>query len=510
MKKTTLHLLISFAFLFLTISLAKAQDYKLFNSGQVYTFNSGDVYQFNPQAYLNVYSWSEIKETRFDSITSSSGDTLFFPFHTWIDTTDINDTVIACGIKNGPSWMGNSIRELASGTTWLFNFANDSIRIDQLASFGQSWTMMSLAGGGSITATVDSLFLITIAGITDSVKQIKLTALDSLGAINIFHALHQKSLWISKSNGLFRALSFRDLPQYAQLNRIEPIPIATFGDIYNFDIGDEFEYYNLYSSAFGTMSPPSYTYYHILSKWYSAAMDSVFYAREVRAKSIQQNPTPPPLYTEVFTYSTDTVYYTNLNTFLYTEVPEQNSFQHLIQYNYFGVYSLNLDTSQFFGRPVYGEIGGFYDVIDSCIQFNNFEPIFYTSQVATGLGSTLNSSDFRSQGGYLSESSLIWYHKGSEIFGNYVSVILGIEEQNKQNAVVIFPNPTPNLCSLLLDTKSYNSITLFSISGEKLKVWNKPGTLTRVDLSEFLPGAYFFSLSGPAGIIVKKIIKLQD
>lgn len=510
MKKTTLRLILPIVIVLLTISLAKAQDYKLFNSGQVYSFNSGPAYQINQQAFLNTYSWSTIKETRFDSIMSSSGDTLFYPFHTWRDTSDLNDTVYACGIKNGPSWMGYSIHELTSGTTWLFNFDNDSIRIDQLASFGQSWTMMSLAGGGSISATVDSLFITTVAGITDSVKQIKLTALDSVGGINALHALHQKTIWISKSNGLFRALSFRELPQHAQLNRIAPIPMATFGDIYNFDIGDEFEYYNFCSDAFGHFTPPGYTYYKIISKWNNLAMDSVFYEREVRTKTFQPNPTPPPLYNEVFTYTTDTVSYTNLSTPLYTEVPEQNTIQHLIPYNYFGVYFFGSDTAQFFGRPVYGEIGGFYDVIDSCIQFNNFEPIFYHEKIATGLGKTLSSSDFRSHGNNYCESSLIWYHKGSEIFGNYVSVITGIENPNNQNAVVIYPNPSRNQCSLMLDPKSYNSIELFSAKGEKLKVWNKPGTITVVDLSEFSAGAYFFSIKGPAGILVKKIIKLQD
>ena len=455
---------------------------------------------------MNRYSQSQLKTAKIDSVIPHPNGTLLYPFHTWMDTGAFQ--MPACNWKNGPSWMGRVINEMTNGTTWLFNASNDSIRIDHTAGLGSSWTMMQLASGGRIAATVDSAFMITLAGITDSVKQIRLQAFDQLGVADPTHPLTAVALWLSKDNGILKGFSFRELPGYLELIRIDSIVPNTFGQIYDFSIGDEFEYRSDFNN-FTFSLPPAYQYIQITGKWYSAGMDTVFYSRSTAGMSFNFNSFPQPHLDTIFTMKQDTVFYTNLNTLLHQAVPEENTNLSLHASHDFGTYYLRNNPAEYNNRIITGETTSFITATDSCVMVNNFEPTFYTLEVAPGLGEITNIQDNMSIAMGYSSKHMIWFHKGSETYGNFFNIFVGMDEVSMETVVTIFPNPSAAEIALITPPNLFESVSLFAVDGKILSSFPLTDSVMNILLRDFPKGMLYLQLTGKSGTKLVKVLHAE-
>ena len=488
----------------------QAQDYRLFDPSRTDFFretyrsgvSSGTNHWFDP------FTISSIKATRIDSVTVSGNDSVFFPFRSWKDTFSVDFQ--ACGFKNGPGWMGKEIRQSNSGQTVLFTMENDSVSIRQTAGFATAWNFLTLPDGKSIIAQFDSLFLSTVAGITDTVKQLRLTALDSSGAIDSLSPLHRRTIWISRSNGLFKTVSFLDLPEYVELQRIEPIATISPVDLYDFDPGDEFEYQSgCQVFTPWPASPPAYQFVRILSKWYtpSLSQDTVCYARMVVGQSFTFNPNPAPHLDTITITRFDTVCHSIPMTPLHSTVPEQNGSLSTINVGLFGTYRLSKDSVRFENRTVVAETQGYYSVVDSCLYLNHFEPVFYTRCTAPGLGEVLYESDERSIAGPFCRNELIWYRKGGSTYGNFYNIFSSIDEADATNELTVFPNPFSGNLSVVADPAKFSRLTCYSADGRLMQDQTTNVWETVFATAEWPSGIYFLRLQGKDRSTVRLLVK---
>jgi hypothetical protein len=87
--------------------------------------------------------------------------------------------------------------------------------------------------------------------------------------------------------------------------------MPTIGEIYDFDINDEFQSREFYDSPW-----PSVKRYVITDKFYSYANDTVFYGRHFDNYTSTWDFTPPGHMVYYFHSYSDTVFYTNLDTLI--------------------------------------------------------------------------------------------------------------------------------------------------------------------------------------------------
>ncbi|MFM2206461.1 MAG: Secretion system C-terminal sorting domain [Bacteroidota bacterium] len=489
---------------------SEAQDFRLFDPGRTDYFKELFRSGATPATchWFDPYTNSAIKATRIDSVTVSGSDTLLFAFRSWKDTFTVDYS--ACGFKEGPGWMGREIRELSSGQTVFHTLTGDSVTVWHTVGFAPQWTFVSFADGKSVTAQLDSFFVGTVAGITDTVKQIRLTALDSAGAVDTSAPLHNRTLWVSKSHGFFKTLSFIDLPEYVELQRIENVSPVSPGAIYDFDPGDEFEYISA-CQVFPPWpaAPPSYLFVRILSKWHgpSLSQDTLYYSRMIIDQSFTFNPNPSPHLDTVTVTSYDTVCYPNPMQPLYTTVPEQNGLLALFGNVDFGTYRLFKDSAAYENRAIYTETNGFYSASDSCLYLNHFEPVFYTRSVAPGIGEVRHESDERSIAGQLCHTDLIWYRKGNNVFGNYYDIFSGTDEIQSAIALQVFPNPFTDKVIVTVDPEVAQSLRCYAADGKLLAEKEVTGRMTVISTSDWPSGVYYLRVDGRSRGTSKVLVK---
>lgn len=478
--------------LMISLGLA-AQDYSLFHPTQKHYFRTITAQGLFTTGWHNPYSWSTLKVTSMDSSIANAGTVTYYPFRTWRDTSMVD----LCGYRNGPGWMGSHIIDDGQQTI-LFNESNDTVLIRQSGSPGDNWRMMNLPQGQFVEATVDNVSIATVASITDSVKQISLKVYNANLTVDSTHLLNNKIIRISKNKGLFTALSFRDLPAAAVLERIDSFPSITMGAIFDYNIGDEFEYRVECRNVFGQGNPPSFVYTRIVGKFYSPSMETLYYIRNNIVLELTFNSFPMPHLDSTLTFSTDTVSYTNLYSELYSNVPEENGLQRFVTQGGFGVYSIDQDSSLFNNRRIYIERTGFY-YEDTCLVMNHFEPVLIEGKHAPGLGVVAWNTDYRSIGQNYCQYEMIWFRKGSETWGNYLDLTSTQAELSK-SGIRMYPNPASSYIHISTENSSYNSLEIFSASGALLNIQPIVSKDFTVDLNSFPPGMLIFRLTGKESI----------
>jgi hypothetical protein len=89
--------------------------------------------------------------------------------------------------------------------------------------------------------------------------------------------------------------------------------ILTIGEIFDFNINDEFQSSNVYP----TSGPPNAIRMKITDKHFSTTNDTVFYTRFFDNYSTVYNPNPTPHLDYIFNSYTDSVFYTNLDSSIF-------------------------------------------------------------------------------------------------------------------------------------------------------------------------------------------------
>ncbi|HPS51891.1 MAG TPA: hypothetical protein PK892_14395, partial [Bacteroidales bacterium] len=187
-----------------------------------------------------------LKAFRRDSIIPvGNNDTIFVSYPVIHDTASVYD----CRDTTAGSALGKRILKEQNGWFRFFNRRHDTISIHAAAPVGGTWKFCSLPAGEYIQATVAGILPDSVLTTTDSVKVITLQTKNSSGG-NIAGIFNQKTIKLSKSHGLTQVFDMYQTP-FDTLNLIlvgttdPPMGEQLFDwvDIYNYDVGDEFHYY---------------------------------------------------------------------------------------------------------------------------------------------------------------------------------------------------------------------------------------------------------------------------
>jgi hypothetical protein len=437
---------------------------------------------------------SEIKIAYFDSVVINGSTTELFSFYTLRDSDHIQPGPGSCMLLDGPSWLGWKVKE-EPGQTTFYNMLMESIVVRNSDAIGDSSVAYAFQGGNKLWLRIDSIIYLQMGGIPDSVKCFTFFATDSLDNA-ISSSLNGKQLLISKSNGFFSAYNFYDFPRDNKvLLRTANFALPTAGDIYNFDVGDEFEYqyhdqYWIYAMVRETI------WIRITGKAYTASMDSVIYYRSIDSKKIKLL---VPVHDTTYNSYADTLVVGNINQPFYPGYPEQNNFDSMLTpLNYY----IENDSSLQPGNYIYSRyrVPWIADTATDCLTYDIMNSSGWQWQHVPGLGIFRNKSSFSN--GYI-DTQLIWYKKGSTTWGTFVPV--GIEESHAKNSISIFPNPVQSSFSILNAGTGRGNISIVDVSGRTVKTFIITD-LNSYSVTELPQGVYIVHVQMEGSVFTTKLI----
>jgi len=157
MKKHFLCLLLS-----LSTLIVRAQNYQCVKAGAKQYFS-------NLEGYL--------RGMRIDSVSTVGPDIVYYPFHT---ARGYYGPLASLPLNyGGASWFGSKIIQKPDGT-FLFNtFWNDTVLIKTQAHTGDSWIFYNDTTNLYYKASLIAEDTVTIGGVLDSVKTIRINAYDT-------------------------------------------------------------------------------------------------------------------------------------------------------------------------------------------------------------------------------------------------------------------------------------------------------------------------------------------
>lgn len=230
-------------------------------------------------------------------------------------------------------------------------------------------------------------------------------------------------------------------------------------EIYDFNVGDEFQYIR---DGYGVIGLPDILRYTITGKYYSPSLDSVFYNRHFSNYSRSLTPTgtfPPYIVNYSFSSGNDVVSYTNLDTIIYGG-------NHSYLMDSSGVASAYSDTiyysTEYCNSLLYK--------IDTCTGCN-FEPNAFTTIYGKGLGITLSQHQFTGFQHITESTTLFYYKKDTLVCGSpdtLTAAPVALHKMNTVNtALTLSPNPTSSeltVYSAYTTTPTY--ITISNVVGQ--------------------------------------------
>ncbi len=487
---------------------SNAQNYQTIRSDFKHFFNSSD---------------GIFKAIKTDSVRFVNSDSVIYNFRTYRQYP-FQD----CPVQPfAPSWLGEKTIIQPSGNNLFFNKNFDTITIKTNATVNDSWIVLSLTNGEKITGTLISKTEETILGTTDSVKTITLERQDQNGT-PITDIINGKEIRFGKELGLISTLDFYEFPyDTISLNLVgmeNPrvgYTIPTWGDIYDFEIGDEFHVrYNLFNGHFGSFCGNSSgtaidrkNIKTVTEK--TQGVNSVTYTMHIRENyhysHSEQGNVNDSVYDFIGEYDS-VITYTNLDQFADTLYPGE--FRTHTQYDASGIGREGIIKSDTCNQTGINLIfitndEGEYTYMDSinngCFQnqalhlspncWGNF------TQFSTGCGLS-NSYGYCGDQcwDYHRTDKLVYYKKGSEECGSPISEseINAIENHNLSPfSSTLYPNPANNLATI--DFENINnanfSLQVFDIIGRTVIEQTTIKTnRTELILRNLSPGIYHYHL----------------
>lgn len=262
---------------------------------------------------------------------------------------------------------------------------------------------------------------------------------------------------------------------------LEEMTLLTVGEVFDFEIGDQFQYRG---SASG--QSPNAERIDITGKYYSTNNDTVFYVRYHHSYSstiIYENGQPVLNY---FFYNyTDTVNYTNLAEPISTY--DDGFLQNWVNY---------ILTVGFCDSTINGYRG---------TTGQGFEDNIWSKEYGKGLGQV---RDFYYDGtGGIStlNNQLFYYKKGDEICG--IPDVVNTNNIPLNTELSLYPNPAKDVIHFNIDKQVNVTFEIWNMVGGQIQLGKAHQGLNTVDIKKLLPGVYFLKLSTDKEIKVLKFVK---
>jgi len=267
----------------------------------------------------------------------------------------------------------------------------------------------------------------------------------------------------------------------------------TVGQIYDFNIGDEFHYYRTGSNGI----PPNATRFIIIGKHFSTLNDTVFYKKHYYNYYTQVNWNPAPHLEYFFNSYNDSTFYTNLSIpfdsayINWPSVDTGNWFNDTLFY-----------SSQWCGRLIYD-----YTACQNCI----FEGHYYHNQYGLGLGLVEAIHQCPAWPQIDDQYYLKYYRKGIIECGipdtiDSASFASVYQLENYLNNISVYPNPATEKMTIDCSDMQNLSLFIYNIFGELLLQRELTKNKNEFDISAFSNGVYVIKVSNGDKIVTKKLL----
>jgi hypothetical protein len=454
--------------------------------------------------YMNADS--NMKAFRLDAYAIlGPGDTIFYSYPVIGQILNIS----GCFDTAMGSVLGRKIYKKSDGWFWFFNASGDTLKLMSQAVPGQSWRFCNLAGTDWLQATFSSAVTENILGTSDPVKVFTLQAKNQ-GGTNITSVFNQKTIKLSQHFGLVRMMDVNfftgnpDTTVFLLAGKTAPAiglqPIS-WKDVFNFEVGDEFHFYR---NFFSTMNGGNERRINrVLERIVYGNWDSVSYRMEQCL---------------VMDYGPPATHYTHFDTtwvsYDFVELSADSSLSRLpyefspegflcAQFEAFKGYQGRLVkkiTPTVFGRAN-----------DSCWSFLVGD-MWTTRGFAAGLGKV---SDVSQGLAYTNNDQMVYFKKGSEIWGTPVSsscgklVPVSQDPMNEPVSVTVSPNPVKGSALVTFQSLRMNEMLQFILIDHlgRTAYRSAPFTgSTEMRTSQLPAGIYILQAETSSGVVRMKII----
>ncbi len=474
---------------------------------------------------VNAQSWSPAVEGKkkfytngfhylrmmmYDSVITNGTEKYFYPFKTWRGSPCQDYWEIETFDSNGASWWGKEIVITDTGASLFYNYDNEMIELKHLSDIDDEWVLFHSDSLNIVYhAKITALDTMTIQGMLDSIKMIKITTLDKNNN-PIADSLDGLELILSKEHGLIRTLDWYMFP-YRTDSFYKPSSIDCYymqmlkdGQIYNVQTkGLIFNLVDLKSTSMAEM----YDYeigevLHWQNMWYWAPsqFNYTYWAHKVVEKKFSDSFV---YYTYIELTSGDTTYSSHSKydfaidsiTFL----PEKNLPDHANVIYYFNP----KDSSFCYLSPM-------IDIFEDLGIFNgNYSGGLVSYKV--GLGCTYriygNSQTF------LHETLIRGAKKNTSqtpCWKNNNIISIGNVIFENTNQIKVYPNPASSIINIKLENEVnvYKplEISIISISGKVIVKTVQTNADFSLDVNNLSQGVYYLKIKSSTLNDVKKIV----
>jgi hypothetical protein len=474
-----------------------SQDYKLFHADSRKVYTNFPV----PDSSFSI---------AFDSVLRVGSDSVYYNF-TQTGNTITSDScrfwgAPECTKQDRPTWLGSGIKYDNQSVYTFFTQLGESLNFDFSKMDGNPVLFYQNATEKFYYTFLKSDTL-TVLGFVDSTKFFTITHTDVSGN-TINSPLNGSHISIAKTLGLvqfFQVDAFPDVlnPVY-MLGNITPdlgLDKLTNADIYNYEIGDEFQ---IHETTYYHYSPPNqnsdrFTRYFIIGKLITA--DSVIYTAE----------------SEVFekgasTASNDIVFLKYKSNEVIAQIPYEYTNPAQYFYNIHSLRSENYCGTKRWTYRVKPNQGLRYCDIDNCWGPNDVPGPAPTQEDVYTLGLGLYYSIY-SEGiinwnspGYRHTSELIYSIKNGVECGS--EAFLGISEKPvATDSFLLYPVPAKDFITVETALANGSWLSIYSIDGMEISKQQLSETKTQIDISHLKSGIYMVKLITGKSVMIKRMVK---
>lgn len=404
----------------------------------------------------------------------------------------------AYGINiNKPTWAGPEIHKLGNGDYLFFNQQGDTITIKTMAQYRVPWVCHISSSNDTLFAQVYYEDTLTVNGALDSVKTILFSANTPF---NNFTNVSSLELKLTKQHGLLtipKMYTFPNENQYHGLAKTNLKPL-TWGEVYNYSIGDYYQVLQTRASYLGVDS--IVTYKELLDKNTFNNGNSVSYTFH-REKI--------GFYNSGFSsYAIDTVLetYDNLADYIGGALPGATYFTG-VSWEPISVSNTGLGTGQPFSDLLVRRttrLFPFYDfqmLNDTCwnssTAVDGYEPPYYFECLGPLYLQASGFDDIKNE-------RVIYYNLCGVQHGS--KLLLGIPELPEAQ-VKIYPNPAINLFEIENTSNTGYSISIANLQGQLVQTLTaSAANITTVDVSNWALGVYIIKLDDGLNAYYKKLV----
>jgi hypothetical protein len=384
------------------------------------------------------------------------------------------------------SWWGNEMLKSSSGEYLLLNKDLDSVLIYSMSILNDSWQLLKFSNGNYISAIVDAHNEQSFLGVTDSVKTINLQLLNSTGD-SVPHPINGKKIKLSKNYGaiqVFDWYNFPDNPNELLIKGISDPPAGiqnlTAKEVYDFEIGDEFHYFEEWRAWIKNWGK-TYSRYVVTNKYTSQDQDTVGYNFN-QLFYIEKH----------FENNHDTIISTKNsgNTYVLSNLEQFDKLPfEIIQNNGHGFYLFYENNNRLLK---YFEDHYFLD--SNCIMLPTGTGIYGTHTYAKGTGLFLYSN---MDGNNDKIVKLVYYKKGSETWGTPIDFgkLTSFKPKKDSNfQIKVFPNPAKDYFYIELQEYENATVEFLDVSGKILFTVNIKGNSNKIIIPEGYKGMYLLKI----------------